>query len=147
MTSSQATLADVHVCHVRLGSHVYALEGEFVKQVVALSAVTSLPRTPEALRGLFAFQGNPTALFDLGTLLSQAPATGDLALIVESRAGRFAFQVDAVLGFSALEEAPKRAPGQHAFVQGISSFAGGHSSLLNLVQLTRSASDMVRVLT
>ncbi|MFO1447093.1 MAG: CheW domain-containing protein [Opitutaceae bacterium] len=88
----------------RLGPIDLAVPAELIEEVVRGPLdITPFPAAPLHVLGAFAFRGQPVPAFDLATLIQPAAVKEPLrpvafALIIRHRAGRFALQVDEVLG-------------------------------------------------
>lgn len=88
-------------CFFKLGDQSYAVEGQNVRQVVTVRALTRVPRTPKILLGLFAERGQLLPLINLKALLKLSSSRSDayLALIITTPSGLLALNVDLVIGF------------------------------------------------
>lgn len=98
-----------NVIVVTIGGTRYAVELRWVREVVSLGFVTSVPTAPAALGGVCNLHGAILPVLDVGVLLGGAaglPARqGDGALVVEAEGLVCALRVDQVDHVASLPEA------------------------------------------
>jgi chemotaxis signal transduction protein len=91
-----------------IGGARYALELRWVREVVSLGFVTSVPTAPAALGGVCNLHGAILPVLDVGVLLDGAPGLparqGDGALVVEAEGMVCALRVDQVDHVASLHE-------------------------------------------
>ena len=91
-----------------IGAARYALELRWVREVVSLGFVTSVPTAPAALGGVCNLHGTIVPVLDVGALLDgvsgSAARQGDGALVVEAEALVCALRVDQVDHVASLHE-------------------------------------------
>lgn len=91
-----------------IGAVRYALELRWVREVVSLGFVTSVPTAPAALGGVCNLHGAILPVLDVGVLLDDVPGLparqGDAALVVEAEAMLCALRVDQVEHVASLHE-------------------------------------------
>lgn len=113
-------------CLFRLGTQLFALPGEYTRQVHKVSNLRSVPKAPAILRGLFPVRSNVLPLVTLEPLLGidtdtlpllkepepllgmdagieSAPLEYELAVQMEFEGRELAFGVTEVIGFNPLE--------------------------------------------
>lgn len=92
-------------CFFRLDAQLFAVEGEYIQQIVTVANLTPVPRTARSLLGVFAVRGSVVPLIDLGPLLALAGNTSatELAALVTFEDRALALKIDEVVGFSPLE--------------------------------------------
>jgi chemotaxis signal transduction protein len=95
-----------------IGASRYAVELRWIKEVVSLGFVTTVPTAPEALSGVCNLHGMILPVLDIGTLMGTAPGPparqGDGALVLETEGLCCALRVDQVDHVASLQES---APG------------------------------------
>lgn len=91
-----------------IGGARYALELRWVREVVSLGFVTSVPTAPAALGGVCNLHGAILPVLDMGVLLDGVPGLparqGDGALVVEAEGMVCALRVDQVDHVASLHE-------------------------------------------
>ena len=91
-----------------VGAARYALELRWVREVVSLGFVTSVPTAPAALGGVCNLHGAILPVLDVGVLLDGVagvpPRQGDGALVVEAEGTVCALRVDQVDHVASLHE-------------------------------------------
>lgn len=91
-----------------IGGARYALELRWVREVVSLGFVTSVPTAPAALGGVYNLHGAILPVLDVGVLLDGVPGLparqGDGALVVEAEGMVCALRVDQVDHVASLHE-------------------------------------------
>jgi chemotaxis signal transduction protein len=91
-----------------IGAVRYALELRWVREVVSLGFVTSVPTAPSALGGVCNLHGAILPVLDIGVLLDDVPGLparqGDGALVVEAEGLVCALRVDQVDHVASLHE-------------------------------------------
>jgi len=97
--SAEDTLGLVRIGPLRLAAPALLIE-RILKGPLTLSA---LPQAPSYVPGLFAFEGKPIPVVDLGRFLQPAgveerPVPSAFALVIRHAGERFALQVDEILG-------------------------------------------------
>ena len=100
-------------CLFRLGMQLFALPGEYTRQVHTVSNLRAVPKAPAILRGLFPVRSNVLPLVTLEPLLGieaapplgteAAPLEYALAVQMEFEGRALAFGVTEVIGFDPLE--------------------------------------------
>jgi purine-binding chemotaxis protein CheW len=100
-------------CLFRLGTQLFALPGEYTRQVHTVSNLRPIPKAPAILRGLFPVRSNVLPLVTLEPLLGieavpllgreNAPLESELAVQMEFEGRELAFGVTEVIGFNPLE--------------------------------------------
>jgi len=92
-----------------IGAVRYALELRWVREVVSLGFVTSVPTAPSALGGVCNLHGTIVPVLDVGVLLDAVPGAparqGDGALVLEAAGMVCALRVDQVDHVASLHEA------------------------------------------
>jgi chemotaxis signal transduction protein len=92
-----------------IGAVRYALELRWVREVVSLGFVTTVPSAPAALCGVCNLHGAILPVLDVGVLLDGVPGTaarqGDGALVLEIEGTVCALRVDQVDHVASLHEA------------------------------------------
>ena len=92
-----------------IGAVRYALELRWVREVVSLGFVTTVPTAPTALCGVCNLHGAILPVLDVGVLLGgvpgQAARQGDSALVLEAEGMVCALRVDQVDHVASLHEA------------------------------------------
>jgi chemotaxis signal transduction protein len=92
-----------------IGAVRYALELRWIREVVNLGFVTSVPTAPAALGGVCNLHGAILPVLDVGVLLDGAPGLparqGDGALVIEAEGLVCALRVDQVDHVASLYEA------------------------------------------
>ena len=105
------------VCLFRLGTQLFALPGEYTRQVHTVSNLRPVPKAPAILRGLFPVRSNVLPLVSLEPLLGidtapllgmdagpeSAPLEYELAVQMEFEGRELAFGITEVIGFNPLE--------------------------------------------
>lgn len=120
-----------------VGGRHYALELRWVREVVRLSFVTTVPTAPAAVGGVCNLHGAILPVLDLGALLHDAPGApprqGDGALVIEVEGTTCALRVDQVDRVASLYE-----------VDGaLRDAAGRPLALVDPLQLMRRATEHV----
>lgn len=91
-----------------IGAMRYALELRWVREVVSLGFVTSVPTAPAGLGGVCNLHGTILPVLDVGVLLDGTPGLparqGDGALVVEAEGLVCALRVDQVDHVASLHE-------------------------------------------
>ena len=104
-------------CLFRLGTQLFALPGEYTRQVHTVSNLRPVPKAPAILRGLFPVRSNVLPLVTLEPLLGieavpllgmdagieAKPLEYELAVQMEFEGRELAFGVTEVIGFDPLE--------------------------------------------
>lgn len=124
-----------------VGGERYALELRWVREVVSLGFVTSVPTGPAALGGVCNLHGTILPVLDLGALLGgplgPSPRQGDGGLVLEMDGVVCALRVDRVEHVASLAEADGGA------TAGVTDAAGRALPLLDPGQLVRRAVELV----
>lgn len=89
---------------VRIGTVDLAIPAGLIQEVVlGPISISALPHAPHHVLGAFALGGQPVPVIDLAPLIRPAAAAlarpVDYALVIHHAGGRFAIQVDEVIGF------------------------------------------------
>ncbi len=120
-----------------VGTARYAVELRWVREVVTLGFVTSVPTAPPALGGVCNLHGAILPVLDLGVLLGHAagpPARqGDGALVLEAEGTVCALRVDQVDHVASLSDTGS----------GVVDTSGRPLVLLDPVRLVRRAVELV----
>jgi chemotaxis signal transduction protein len=91
-----------------IGAVRYALELRWIREVVNLGFVTSVPTAPAALGGVCNLHGTILPVLDVSMLLDSVPGLparqGDGALVVEAEGLVCAFRVDQIDHIASLHE-------------------------------------------
>jgi chemotaxis signal transduction protein len=99
-----------------IGAVRYALELRWVREVVSLGFVTTVPSAPAALCGVCNLHGSILPVLDVGVLLDGVPGTaarqGDGALVLEVEGTVCALRVDQVDHVASLHEAGSGSGGE-----------------------------------
>ncbi len=98
-------------CLFRLGTQLFALPGEYTRQVHTITNLRPVPKAPAILRGLFPVRSNVLPLVALESLLGietvplleTDAAPLELAVQMEFEGRELAFGVTEVIGFNPLE--------------------------------------------
>ena len=125
---------EARVVAFHVGAERFAVELAAVDEVLDLPALRAMPDMPRAVLGLATIRGEPTTMYDAGTLLDVAAATGATALVfrrAERRIGLVVGDVDEA--FIVQEEAVRAAP-------------GAESSNGMLIGVVRRGADLVALL-
>jgi chemotaxis signal transduction protein len=122
-----------------IGATRYAVELRWVREVVSLGFVTTVPTAPEALSGVCNLHGAILPVLDIGTLLGTTPGPparqGDGALVLETEGLVCALRVDQVDHVASLHEAE---PGG-----AVVDVSGRPLTLLDPTRLVRHALELV----
>lgn len=122
-----------------IGGARYALELRWVREVVSLGFVTSVPTAPAALGGVCNLHGAILPVLDVGVLLDGVPGLparqGDGALVVEAEGMVCALRVDQVDHVASLHES----------AGAVTDAAGRPLLLLDPGRLIRRALELVTV--
>jgi chemotaxis signal transduction protein len=122
-----------------IGGARYAVELRWIREVVSLGFVTSVPTAPDALSGVCNLHGMILPVIDVGTLLGIAPGPparqGDGALVLETEGLVCALRVDQVDHVASLHESE---PGG-----GVVDVSGRPLTLLDPNALVRKAVELV----
>jgi purine-binding chemotaxis protein CheW len=137
-------VAELHnVIVFALGAARYAVELRWIREVVTLGFVTSVPTAPPIIGGLCNLHGNILPVLDVAALLDLPPGPpprqGDGALVLEAEGLVCALrvdQVDHVASLPALEAAPQ--PGG-----AVVDATGRPLTLLDPTRLIRRALELV----
>ncbi len=120
-----------------IGAARYALELRWVREVVTLGFVTTVPSAPAALGGVCNLHGAILPVLDVGSLLDQPPGPqarqGDGALVLEAEGVTCAVRVDQVDHVASL----------HAQGEAVIDTAGRPLILLDATKLVRRALELV----
>lgn len=92
-------------CLFRLGTQLFALPGEYTRQVHTVSNLRAVPKAPAILRGLFPVRSNVLPLVTLEPLLGidAVPLEYEVAVQMEFEGRALAFGVTEVIGFNPLD--------------------------------------------
>jgi len=122
-----------------IGAVRYALELRWVREVVSLGFVTSVPTAPTALGGVCNLHGAILPVLDVGVLLDDVPGLparqGDGALVVEAEGLVCALRVDQVDHVASL----------HETAGAVTDATGRPLQLLDPGRLIRRALELVTV--
>jgi chemotaxis signal transduction protein len=122
-----------------IGAVRYALELRWVREVVSLGFVTSVPTAPSALGGVCNLHGAILPVLDVGVLLDDVPGLparqGDGALVVEAEGLVCALRVDQVDHVASL----------HETAGAVTDATGRPLQLLDPGRLIRRALELVTV--
>ena len=122
-----------------IGGVRYALELRWVREVVSLGFVTSVPTAPAALGGVCNLHGSILPVLDVGALLDDMPGPparqGDGALVVEAEGLVCALRVDQVDHVASL----------HETAGAVTDATGRPLQLLDPGRLIRRALELVTV--
>lgn len=81
--SREARGADAeYLCTFTVGGQRYALSTDLVRELVEVTSVTPVPRTDEAILGLFNLRGEPMPLVDLALVLGLRMADAEAKMSV-----------------------------------------------------------------
>jgi chemotaxis signal transduction protein len=120
-----------------LGTARYAVELRWVREVVTLGFVTSVPTAPPAVGGVCNLHGAILPVLDLGVLLGHPPGPparqGDGALVLEAEGTVCALRVDQVDHVATLNDTGT----------GVVDTSGRPLVLLDPVRLIRRAVELV----
>lgn len=122
-----------------IGGVRYALELRWVREVVSLGFVTSVPTAPAALGGVCNLHGSILPVLNVGVLLDDMPGLparqGDGALVVEAEGLVCALRVDQVDHVASL----------HETAGAVTDATGRPLQLLDPGRLIRRALELVTV--
>jgi purine-binding chemotaxis protein CheW len=122
-----------------IGGVRYALELRWVREVVSLGFVTSVPTAPAALGGVCNLHGSILPVLDVGVLIDDMPGLparqGDGALVVEAEGLVCALRVDQVDHVASL----------HETAGAVTDATGRPLQLLDPGRLIRRALELVTV--
>ncbi|NJK44131.1 MAG: chemotaxis protein CheW [Pleurocapsa sp. SU_196_0] len=90
-------------CLFRLGGQLFALPGEFTRQVHTVVNLRSVPKSPAMLRGLFPVRSNVLPLVSLEPLLGMDSQDHALAVQMEFEGRELAFGVSEMIGFNPVD--------------------------------------------
>jgi chemotaxis signal transduction protein len=90
-------------CLFRLGDQLFALPGEFTRQVHTVANLRSVPKSPAMLRGLFPVRSNVLPLVSLEPLLGMDSQDHSLAVQMEFEGRELAFGVSEMIGFNPVD--------------------------------------------
>jgi chemotaxis signal transduction protein len=90
-------------CLFRLGDQLFALPGEFTRQVHTVANLRSVPKSPAMLRGLFPVRSNVLPLVSLEPLLGMDSQDHALAVQMEFEGRELAFGVSEMIGFNPVD--------------------------------------------
>jgi purine-binding chemotaxis protein CheW len=115
-----------------LGEQQYALPLTTVERVVRMVEVTPLPKAPEVVLGVIAFQGNIIPVMSMRKrfgLLEPETSLSDQLIVADTAVRRVALVVNSVTGVlvrtvEEVTEAEKIVPGAQ-YVEGITRLGGG----------------------
>ena len=123
-----------------------------MQQVVTVPTLTSVPRTAEALLGVFAVRGSVLPLIDLAPLLEleEQAGTADLAALITFEDRFLALKIDEVVGFSALERSAmmplqNTSAGMQHYGLGEVVQAGERITVLNIPTLFKALETQLEV--
>jgi purine-binding chemotaxis protein CheW len=90
---------------VPVGSDLYAIDADHVREVVTVPLVTRLPTVPDSVLGLYNLRGEIIPMFDTAALLGigRIPSLS-FAIIVSTRLGSAGMAVTALPQVASLEE-------------------------------------------
>lgn len=119
------------------GAARYALELRWIREVVSLGFITSVPTAPAAVSGVFNLHGAILPVLDLGGLLDEEvgpPARqGDGALVIELEGLVVALRIDQVDHVASL----------HEDAGAVVDSSGRPLTLLDPAKLVRRATELV----
>jgi len=129
-----------------VGASRYAVELRWVREVITLGFVTTVPTAPPSLGGLCNLHGSILPVLDLAVLLDQPPGPvarqGDGALVLEAEGTICALRVDQVDHVASL---PVTAGTSDAPDGMVTDGAGRQLPLLEPAHLVRRAIDALAV--
>jgi len=133
--------AIVEVLKFRLAYREYALEMQYIREVILTGEITPVPGTPDYISGICVVRGEIISLVDLRVLLA-IPEKGltDLnrVIVVTNRALSFGILADQITGIGTIglntiaQPELDGAPGANAYVKGI---AGGSLTVIDAAAL------------
>ena len=115
---------DGGLCAFWLGGRCFGLDVSCIGEVVALAAMTRVPRARPAIRGLFSLRGEPVVVIDLAEILElggAGPHGGKTGLVLRMRELTAAVQVERVESIIPPRrgELAPRGDGEHRAVIGL----------------------------
>ena len=90
-------------CLFRLGTQLFALPGEYTRQVHTVTNLRPVPKAPELLRGLFPVRSGVLPLVTLEPLLDLEVTEHVMAVQMEFEGNELAFGVSEMIGFNPLD--------------------------------------------
>jgi purine-binding chemotaxis protein CheW len=90
-------------CLFRLGEQLFALPGEYTRQVHTVANLRPVPKAPPMLRGLFPVRSNVLPLVSLEPVLGLEAADHALAVQMEFEGRELAFGVAEMIGFNPVD--------------------------------------------
>jgi purine-binding chemotaxis protein CheW len=90
-------------CLFRLGPQLFALPGEYTRQVHTVTNLRPVPKAPELLRGLFPVRSGVLPLVMLEPLLDLEVTEHVMAVQMEFEGNELAFGVSEMIGFNPLD--------------------------------------------
>jgi purine-binding chemotaxis protein CheW len=90
-------------CLFRLSTQLFALPGEYTRQVHTVTNLRSVPKSPALLRGLFPVRSGVLPLVTLEPLLDLEVTEHTMAVQMEFEGNELAFGVSEMLGFNPLD--------------------------------------------
>ncbi len=134
--------ASARACLFELNDVLFAVPGQYTRQIHTLQTITRVPRAPEDVLGLFAVRGQIFPLVRIERTLGLKTGTAEpkLAVQIEFESKHMAFVIDAVIGFddvpSQLE--PVLDARFSALTLGQTLVAGQVVNVLDVAKLVRS---------
>lgn len=129
-------------CYFKIGSHAFAVEASYVKQIISLTQFSPVPRSSSYLWGLVAIESSILPLINSYELLALETAKPNLAIVLNHDNKPMAFALDEVIGFAELEPAetdsltPSALPDAfRRFIKGQFFFQGNSYFSLDVVKL------------
>jgi purine-binding chemotaxis protein CheW len=124
----------------RAGKTVFAADGEDVRELIPMGAITRLPGAPAFVRGLLNVRGTIVTILDLGVRLdpSAQPAMEGSILLVRHRDRLVGVVVDEVADVRQLEvDASGATEAAGDLVRGVATLDGAPVVVLDLAALIR----------
>ncbi len=100
-SAASKTKAQARACLFELNNVLFAVPGQYTRQIHTLQTITRVPRAPTDLLGLFAVRGQIFPLVRIENTLGLRTGTGEakLAVQIEFESKHMAFVIDNVIGF------------------------------------------------
>jgi chemotaxis signal transduction protein len=127
----------------KLAGHMFAIDAQGLRQIVTVSSLTKVPRSPQTLMGFFAVRGDILPLIDLHLMLGLTPLANrptDLAMQLSIQGHSVALSVDEVVGFSFYERSDTEdmSHPQNAFGIASINYDKGQALLLDAARLVET---------
>lgn len=97
-----------NILSVKIGNELYAFDGDKVEQILRVPAITKMPLTQSALRGISSISGKVVTMIDMGILLGHSQVdvskVDSRVLTIKCDGSDYGILVDEVLGMESVEE-------------------------------------------